>query len=355
MPQMRKITVHIKCIYIDFNGILAENLARKYMKVGIALLSCCAILKKQAWEDCLQYFCVFTDLECEYMQFEADGKTNGPGIRWPGGARVAVMLTFDFDAEFLRISRAESKGTKIGFTDQSRGEYGPHTGLARCLQVLENHGVKATFFVPGAVVERYPNQVKRIHAAGHELAAHGYLHESRRGISEEEEQAILEKSEALLESVTGKKPVGHRGPESIIHPFTPKLLRQRGYLYSSSMKDRDWAYLWPQDETGRALVELPGDVMLDDFTYYYFTFSDPAVRSMYPNRQVLADWCAELDALAQEGDKIFVLKLHPQMIGRSSRAAMLGDFIAHAKSRGAWIATCEEVARHVLEWEGGDA
>ena len=89
---MRKITVHIKCIYIDFNGILAENLARKYMKVGIALLSCCAILKKQAWEDCLQYFCVFTDLECEYMQFEADGKTNGPGIRWPGGARVAVML-----------------------------------------------------------------------------------------------------------------------------------------------------------------------------------------------------------------------------------------------------------------------
>ena len=43
------------------------------------------------------------------MQFEADGKTNGPGIRWPGGARVAVMLTFDFDAEFLRISRAESK------------------------------------------------------------------------------------------------------------------------------------------------------------------------------------------------------------------------------------------------------
>ena len=95
------------------------------------------------------------------MQFEADGKTNGPGIRWPGGARVAVMLTFDFDAEFLRISRAESKGTKIGFTDQSRGEYGPHTGLARCLQVLENHGVKATFFVPGAVVERYPEQVKR--------------------------------------------------------------------------------------------------------------------------------------------------------------------------------------------------
>ena len=289
------------------------------------------------------------------MQFEADGKTNGPGIRWPGGARVAGVLPLAFHAGFLRLSPAQSKGTQKRFTHQSPGGNRPPTGLARCLQVLEAHGVKATFFVPGAVVERYPEQVKRIHAAGHELAAHGYLHESRRGISEEEEQAILEKSEVLLESVTGKKPVGHRGPESIIHPFTPKLLRRRGYLYSSSMKDRDWAYLWPEGETGRPLVELPGAVRLDDFPYYYLTFRDPAVRGLYPHRPGQSGWCAELDALAQEGDKIFVLKLHPQMIGRSSRAAMLGDFIAHAKSRGAWIATCEEVARHVLEWEGGDA
>ena len=44
-------------------------------------------------------------------------KTNGPGICWPDGKRIAVMVTFDFDAEFLRISRAESKGTSIGFTE----------------------------------------------------------------------------------------------------------------------------------------------------------------------------------------------------------------------------------------------
>ena len=82
----------------------------------------------------------------------ADGKTNGPAFSWPDGKRIAVMVTFDYDAEFLRISRAKSKGTSIGFTDFSRGQYGPHEGLARCLDMLDTMNIKSTFFVPGAVI-----------------------------------------------------------------------------------------------------------------------------------------------------------------------------------------------------------
>ncbi|RGY96270.1 polysaccharide deacetylase [Clostridium sp. AM58-1XD] len=283
------------------------------------------------------------------MQLKIDGKTNGPSISWPGGKRIAVMLTFDFDAEYLRASRAKSKGTSIGFTDYSRGQYGPHEGLSRCLSMLDTFGVKATFFVPGIVVEQYTDCVRDIHARGHELAYHGYMHESERGISMSEEEVLMEKSEQLLSSITGKRPVGHRGPESIIHPFTPELLVKRGYLYSSSMKDCDWAYLWEKDGRELPLVEFPCDITMDDFTYYYFTFSDPAVRSMYTNREVIGNWKAEFDGLAEEGDKIFVLKLHPQMIGRASRITALGEFIGYMQNHGAWIATCEETARYVLE------
>ena len=84
----------------------------------------------------------------------ADGKTNGPAFSWPDGKRIAVMVTFDYDAEFLRISRAKSKGTSIGFTDFSRGQYGPHEGLARCLDMLDTMNIKSTFFVQGAVIDR---------------------------------------------------------------------------------------------------------------------------------------------------------------------------------------------------------
>lgn len=282
------------------------------------------------------------------MSYEIDGRTNGPAITWPGRARIAVMVTFDFDAEYLRMSRAASKGTTIGFTDYSRGQYGPREGLKRCLDMLDTHDIKSTFFVPGIVAEKYTAQVESIHARGHEIACHGYMHESVRGISAEEETEILEKSEAILKRITGRRPVGHRGPESIIHPFTPELLAQRGYLYSSSMKDCDWAYLWEKDGQVLPLVELPCDITMDDFTYFYFTFSAPAVRSMYTNREVFGNWKDEFDGLVEEGNKIFILKLHPQMIGRASRIAALGNFIAYMKRHGAWITTCEEAARYVL-------
>ena len=284
----------------------------------------------------------------------ADGKTNGPAFFWPDGKRIAVMVTFDYDAEFLRISRAKSKGTTIGFTDFSRGQYGPHEGLARCLDMLDTMNIKSTFFVPGAVIETYRDTVEEIHRRGHELACHGYQHESDPEFSRDEMIKILDKSEALLAEITGKKPVGHRAPESVLQDFMPELLTERGYLYSSSMKDCDWAYLWEKDQRELPLVELPNDITMDDFTYYYFTFSDPAVRCMYPNREVFGNWKQEFDGLALEGNKIFILKLHPQMIGRASRIGMVGEFIAYMQNHGAWITTCEDVARYVQKQNGGN-
>ncbi len=284
----------------------------------------------------------------------ADGKTNGPAFSWPDGKRIAVMVTFDYDAEFLRISRAKSKGTTIGFTDFSRGQYGPHEGLARCLDMLDTMNIKSTFFVPGAVIETYRDTVEEIHRRGHELACHGYQHESDPELSRDEMIKILDKSEALLAEITGKKPVGHRAPESVLQDFMPELLTERGYLYSSSMKDCDWAYLWEKDQRELPLVELPNDITMDDFTYYYFTFSDPAVRCMYPNREVFGNWKQEFDGLALEGNKIFILKLHPQMIGRASRIGMVGEFIAYMQNHGAWITTCEDVARYVQKQNGGN-
>lgn len=286
--------------------------------------------------------------------YTADGKTNGPAFSWPDGKRIAVMVTFDYDAEFLRMSRAKSKGTSIGFTDFSRGQYGPHEGLARCLDMLDTMNIKSTFFVPGAVIETYRDTVEEIHRRGHELACHGYQHESSPELTREEMEEILDKSESLLFDITGKKPAGHRAPESVLQDFMPELLAKRGYLYSSSMKDCDWAYLWEKDGKELPLVELPNDITMDDFTYYYFTFSDPAVRCMYPNREVYGNWKQEFDALALEGNKIFILKLHPQMIGRASRIGMVGELIAYMQDHGAWIATCEKVARYVQQQNGGN-
>lgn len=267
----------------------------------------------------------------------------GDGIKWPDHSKIAVMITFDFDAEYLRISRND-KGA-VNFADISRGLYGPREGLDRCLRVLKEENIKSTFFIPGAIAERYPEKVEQIVKDGHEIGYHGYEHESDIGYPLEKEIANMEKSERILEGIYGKKIVGHRGCNNIIHPYTMSLIRSRGYKYSSVMKDRDWAYLYPAKEKEAPLVELPTEHTLDDTTYFYFTYSTPVNKSNYPAEYVCGIWKDYFNELLREEDKIMVLKLHPQMIGR---AAMLKNFIRYMKENNAWITTCEEVADYVV-------
>ena len=71
----------------------------------------------------------------------------GEGIRWPEGRQIAVLLTFDFDAD--RLQSAYFRQEDLPFADRSRGLYGPDEGLPRILSMLSRQNVPATFFVPG--------------------------------------------------------------------------------------------------------------------------------------------------------------------------------------------------------------
>lgn len=280
---------------------------------------------------------------------------NGDGMVWPEGKRIAVMLTFDFDAELLRKSVIGKR--TIGFSDTSRGKYGPDEGLARCLAMLARQNVRSTFFVPGLNAELYPTQVHAIAAAGHELAYHGYLHEATVDMPAAEEEQNMQKSEALLQSVCGVRPVGYRGPLDLLPNCALELMAKRGYLYNSTLKDCDWAYI----HEGTGIVELPTEPTLDDFSWFYFSYADEAtITCSYPVDYVYDIWKDNFDELANEGDKVFVLKLHPQLIGRSSRVRMLERFVAYMKANGAWIAPCAEVAEYVKKFyaqreQGGEA
>lgn len=270
---------------------------------------------------------------------------NGDGIQWPCQKRIAVMVTFDFDGELLRYST--SGKDQIAFPDYSRGQYGPHTGLHRCLDILKKQDINSTFFVPGFIAEKYPNEVQAIINDGHEIGYHGYMHDERMELSESEERINMMKSQQILEKMYKKKIVGHRAPFNSFHSFSYELMRQYDYLYSSVMKDCDWAYLKKTSDKTHPIVELPTDHCLDDYTYFYFSYSFPGKQSNHSVEDVFSIWKDTFDELADEGDKIMVLKLHPQLIGRSSRARMLDHFITYMKEHGAWITTCEEVALYV--------
>lgn len=164
------------------------------------------------------------------MTDEINGIKCGEGITWPKESKIAVMLTFEFEAETLRISQLARQGKKVGAGELDQGMYGANEGIWRCLRMLDTHNVKATFFIPGYVIEKYEDTVKEIHLRGHEIAYHGYMHEADRETTREEEEAKMERVEMLIKRVTGRRPVGYRAPHSTLHKDAFELMNQRGYL-----------------------------------------------------------------------------------------------------------------------------
>ncbi len=110
--------------------------------------------------------------------------------------------------------------------------------MERILAIYERHGVKATFFTLGWIAERYPAMVRRIVAAGHELASHGYGHLRASDQSREQFDNDIRSSKALLEDIGGQAVLGYRAPSfSIGHAnlWALEALQEAGYRYSSSI------------------------------------------------------------------------------------------------------------------------
>ena len=117
------------------------------------------------------------------------------------------------------------------------------------LELFDAAGVTATFFTLGWVAERYPALLRRIAAAGHEVASHGYDHARVFTFTPEQFRADLRKSRAILEDASGQAVTGYRAPSFSIDPRTPwahRILAEEGYRYSSSVAPiRHDHYGWP--------------------------------------------------------------------------------------------------------------
>ena len=130
---------------------------------------------------------------------------------WTNGIQCTVALSFDMDAETIWTGD-RSWGVPLG-------NYGARVGTPLILSTLENHDVKATFFVPGQSAEAHQDIVSSILAGGHEIAAHGYTHRAPAFLSIEEEETELIKSCEILNSM-GAKVEGYRAPDGVISENT---------------------------------------------------------------------------------------------------------------------------------------
>ena len=242
-------------------------------------------------------------------------------ISWPEGARCVVTLSCDFDGTGNEVGQGLApEGVRAA------GRYSARRGVPRMLEIFERHGVPATFFVPGYDAEQNPELVQSIVEHGHEVAAHGYLHESFE-VPLDEEERLLKRSHQILTEMTGIAPVGWRSPGGKKSTRTLAVLQELGYVYDSSDKDFDRPYpAIVENRQSDSMAELPNNTSsLDDAPLYVGGAMTPL--------EMLQLWKAEFDSIYNEHG-YFMLTFHPRAgfgSGTPARARVVERMLAYMR------------------------
>ena len=260
-------------------------------------------------------------------------------VKWPNGNRVAVMLTFDFDAETLWMSRDPENAKRAGVLSQ--GRYGANVGVPKILDTLEEAGVPGTFFVPGWTAEHHTGRVEMIVRAGHEIGHHSYSHRWA-GDSLEKEIEEMERGLEALKRTVAVVPKGYRSPAGEVGEHLFHLLNEHGFLYDSSLLDHVNPYRHTMSDGSKGPIELPWHWSLDDAPFALFSVKNP--RPIFTTEHILKVFQDEFREIYRWGG-LFDLTMHPQVTGRPSRIALLREMIAFIRTfPGVWFATGAQVA-----------
>jgi peptidoglycan/xylan/chitin deacetylase (PgdA/CDA1 family) len=262
---------------------------------------------------------------------------------WPGGADVAVCLTFDLDAEAPWLAQSADYSTRL--STLSEGRYGVVRALPRILELLARYEAAGTFYVPGTVAERYPDSVRAIADAGHEVGHHGYLHLRSHEAGAAAQRTEVERGLTALAPLLDRAPAGYRSPAWELTPETFQLLVEHGFAFDSSCMGDDRPYLEVVD--GAPLLELPVHWSLDDWPYY--GWSVDAGGNLFSPSVWYESWMAEFESALAER-RLVTYTMHPEVIGRGYRLRALERLMREMTAHGnVWFPTHSQVASLVLD------
>ncbi len=152
----------------------------------------------------------------------------------PGSAPVMNAMTVDVE-DYFQVSAFEA------YVDKAQWQTWPirvEDNTLRILDLFAAHQVRGTFFTLGWVAERYPELVKKIVSAGHEIASHGWDHVRVNTQTPAEFRKDIERTRKLLQDISGEPVLGYRAASYSIgasEAWAWEELAEAGHRYSSSI------------------------------------------------------------------------------------------------------------------------
>lgn len=277
-----------------------------------------------------------------------------------------IKVSFGVDVDAV-AGWLGSYGGEDSLQDIQRGLFAGEIGIPRLVKMFGRYDVKATFFTPGHSIETFPEAMRLVVDAGHEIGAHGYSHENPRDMSPQQERDVLARSIELIEQLSGSRPTGYIAPWGEMTTITADLLLEAGFTYDRTQVLHDFQPFYARtgdswtkiDYTKTAaewmkpvvrgteipLVSLAFNWYLDDLPPMMFVKSSPNSYGFANPRDIEQLWKDQFDWVYREYDYAsFPICIHPDVSGRPQVLLMLERLIEYMLGHdGVSIETCDAI------------
>lgn len=271
-------------------------------------------------------------------------------IVWPGGAKCAFSFAFDLDGDTIWRNKVwDLQGGDTLIRSKSIGLYGPHRGAYRILDIMDKYGLKCTWFVPAEIVQRFPELLREIRDAGHEIGNHGLDHRGFYGNTADEQVDNFRRSQEIFQDIIGKKAVGSRPTGTLLHETECRLFKEEKLLYySRGLAEERISFLKAGNEETK-VVNLPCRQELDEYiqmVYDNYPNIPTGQDRIAPYEDVLSNFIREIEGGIRFNNAMSTA-FHPQVIGSPGKARILENLCKYVKyNDDVWCGTCEEVAAY---------
>lgn len=283
-------------------------------------------------------------------------------LRWPGGKKLAVVITMN--CEYWDLTKDTSEpyyaggppmlpdslpGNVADYPNFTWREYGQRVGVWRMFRLFEEMGAPFSVTINAKTALERPEIVEYANARGWEIVAHNYEQGellTRYTFDIDKERALIDATLAVYEKVVGRKAKGWLSSSLRSTPNTPNILAERGLQFFCDYMNDEQPYLI-QTPSG-PIVNVPYTIEINDFTFFH-----RRAMSTWDAARMLKDQFDELYREGAESGRIMSVGLHPHVSGHPHRMPCFREFLAHAKKHpDVWWTTREEISSWYLQNHG---
>jgi len=284
-------------------------------------------------------------------------------LRWPDGARIAVIFTLNLEYWELSHEGAEPlypggpatiphvlPGNVPDYANWTWREYGQRVGIWRLIEVFDGAGVPASCTMNAMTGIERRRIIDAVNERGWEIVAHNYTQNdilTSYAHEPEAEREIIRKTLEVYHRTVGRPARGWLSSSLRCTPNTPEFLKEFGLLFHSDFLNDDQPYLI---ETAHGpLVCVPYSNDVNDFALFA-----RGGMSTGAGLELLKEQFDQLYLEGAESGRIMNFGMHPHVMGQAFRVRALRDFIDYVKGfDDVWFASREEIATWYLDNHAG--